>query len=341
MSDCLFWEHAHRHRLRFRRATHWPTEAERLRLDGVESLIETHTGSQRTGLWVVEDALVKAQVGHGRAEIKVAAPSEEAAERALERVRIALPKPEISDAEPRATFAFTWKGPHGAAWKTRTLPVEPWREVAANYSAKTGAQLAALATEFRADRPGQTIVWHGDAGTGKTHALRALAWEWREWCDVHVVTDPDELFGRQAYYLMDLLSSPPGPLASSDRYRLIVLEDAGELLSRDARNFVGQGLSRFLNLCDGLMGQAEKVILLVTTNEPLASLHPAVHRAGRCAAQVEFLPFAVDEANAWLAERGELRVERPTRLCDLYALVNGHDPTPRDTRIPIGFAAAA
>jgi hypothetical protein len=33
------------------------------------------------------------------------------------------------------------------------------------------------------------------AGTGKTFGLRALAWEWREWCDFHYIVDPDTFFG--------------------------------------------------------------------------------------------------------------------------------------------------
>ena len=118
----------------------------------------------------------------------------------------------------------------------------------------------------------------------------------------------------------------------------MVLEDAGELLARDARHFVGQGLSRFLNLCDGLIGQSERILLLVTTNEPLKSLHPAVRRAGRCAAEVEFLPLEVAEANAWLTGRCDARVVVPTPICDLYALATGSALIERAEVIPIGFA---
>ena len=47
---------------------------------------------------------------------------------------------------------------------------------------------------FDDEHAGRLILWHGMPGTGKTHALRALAWEWRRWCDFHYVTDPEELF---------------------------------------------------------------------------------------------------------------------------------------------------
>src|ERR671934_1835 len=57
---------------------------------------------------------------------------------------------------------------------------------------------------------GQLVLWHGEAGTGKTFALRALAWEWREWCQLHYIVDPDTFFGERADYLMSVLTQPEG-----------------------------------------------------------------------------------------------------------------------------------
>src|SRR4029079_17108538 len=71
-------------------------------------------------------------------------------------------------------------------------------------------------------------------------------------------------------------------------WRLLVLEDTGELLTPDAKSVIGQGLSRFLNVVDGLLGQGLRVLVLVTTNEEIQTLHPAVARPGRAAANVEF-----------------------------------------------------
>src|SRR5919202_1966205 len=87
-------------------------------------------------------------------------------------------------------------------------------------------------------------------------------------------------------------------------WRLIVLEDAGELMSASARAEIGQGLSRVLNLTDGLLGQGVRALLLVTTNEPIGRLHPAVRRPGRCWASIDFGPFEPAEATAWLALQG-------------------------------------
>ena len=44
-------------------------------------------------------------------------------------------------------------------------------------------------------------------------------------------------------------------------WRLLVLEDTGALLSADARERAGQGLSRFLNVVDGLIGQGLRVLV--------------------------------------------------------------------------------
>jgi hypothetical protein len=95
----------------------------------------------------------------------------------------------------------------------------------------------------------------------KTHALRAPAWECRRWCRFHYTTYP-ESFLDQSRYLLDVVLDTDGdgedgardrePHAQ-DRWRLLLLEDTGELLTPDAKERVGQGLSRLLNLADGLI----------------------------------------------------------------------------------------
>jgi len=124
-------------------------------------------------------------------------------------------------------------------------------------------------------------------------------------------------------------------------WRLVVLEDAGELMSASARSETGQGLSRVLNLTDGMLGQGVKCLLLVTTNEPLGRLHPAVRRPGRCWATVEFDAFGPAEATAWLAARGvERDVVAPMTLAELYEVAEGREPEAPQTA-GFGFARAA
>jgi len=68
-------------------------------------------------------------------------------------------------------------------------------------------------------------------------------------------------------------------------------KDADDLIRADARVDSGASMSRLLNLTDGILGHGLRVLLLVTTNEPMRGLHPAVVRPGRCLADVQFRPF--------------------------------------------------
>ncbi len=84
-------------------------------------------------------------------------------------------------------------------------------------------------------------------------------------------------------------------LEGAPRWRLLVLEDADELLRAGATRELGQSLSRLLSLGDG---RGLNFLVLITTNEPIGRMHPAVARPGRCLADVEFglLSGAVTEA---------------------------------------------
>ncbi len=80
---------------------------------------------------------------------------------------------------------------------------------------------------------------------------------------------------------------------------------------------------------DGLIGQGLRTVVLITTNEELSRLHPAVSHPGRCSQIVEFAPLSVTQANKRLQQWGcDARVKQPTPLADLYAVANGRSRRP-------------
>jgi hypothetical protein len=314
----------------------------------------------------LEGALVQLGLYTGSVYVQVAAEAQEHVDAALARLHDVLPRPDPSSAH-EVTVTFWTYGPHGPMPSWRSIAVPAWEEIAPNYTAATRSQLELLMHDFQPAHGGQLVLWHGNAGTGKTFALRALAWQWRDWCDFHYIVDPDSFFGQHADYLMSVLlqpgyiahtvASPHGFIAygamgvaeaevataddegedgrTEKAWRVLILEDTGELLSADARVSMGQGLSRFLNVVDGLIGQGLRVLVLVTTNEPIRRLHPAVARPGRSAANIEFLPLNAGEANGWLEEHGaSATVAGATTLAELYARLQGL--TPEEVRL-VGF----
>jgi Domain of unknown function (DUF5925)/ATPase family associated with various cellular activities (AAA) len=329
----------------------WPTSVTSIDAVGTP-LARTISHGGESALYEENGVLFEVHLWGSSFTVSAAGRKREDVTAVVERMEKLFPPPDPSSSHevPVTFWMYTPQGPR-PSW--RPIAVPAWDEIETNYATGTRNQLAALMSDFQPARGGQLVLWHGEAGTGKTFALRALAWEWREWCQIHYIVDPDSFFGEHADYLMSVLLEPPFPMMvggerfgpsvavgtfheeyeldeeEDDRlWRLLVMEDTGELLSADARERTGQGLSRFLNVVDGLIGQGLRVIVLVTTNEEIKKLHPAVARPGRCAANVMFDALSREEASEWLSVHGVDEESRGARtLASLYAQAEGRDPS--------------
>ena len=226
--------------------------------------------------------------------------------------RSRFPASYLVEAEGQVPITFWTNTPHGPMPRLRRIDASGWQGIAGNYTAAVRAELERIMCwENGPGTKGQLLLWQGPPGTGKTWALRALASQWAPWAEFHYITDPDSFFVHDPSYMVNVLLAdsyealaPSGDVysdtAPEGKWRILILEDTGELLAANAKDSYGQGLSRLLNVVDGMIGQGLRVLALVTTNDELGELHPAVKRPGRCASAVVFAPLTREEASSWL-----------------------------------------
>jgi len=236
--------------------------------------------------------------------IYVSAKSADRAFQLADQLDKALPAESKSE-RPDQIVLRTWHhSRHGADNRKAKLDVQLWHDIARNYPAQVSRQLDQLMALERPPNSGKLILWHGVPGGGKTWAIRALMSAWQGWCDFGLVMDPEKAFNDSSYLLdLEADSWSEDGKDDDDNWRLIIAEDTDEFLRADAKQMSGSALGRLLNLADGILGQNSKAMFLLTTNEPIGTLHPALTRPGRALSQVEFVPFTVAEANEMARRR--------------------------------------
>ena len=285
-------------------------------------------------------------VGEGY-NVAIASDSKADAE-ALEK-KLVKKLPIITGDDNRIPLTFWTLGAHGPRDRHRKIVVPTWSDIGGNYPSEVGDSLTKL-TQMRPGHSGQLIMFHGVPGTGKSYAIRALLREWHKWCKADYIIDPEKFFGSSAEYMISVLlgGSDEEPVERSrgdndepkTPWRLYIVEDGDEFLTVDAKARSGQALSRLLNVVDGMIGQGLQILVLVTTNEPLEGIHPAIIRPGRCLANIEFRKFNKQEGRLWLnGDGGNIEVADEHSLAELYHKRGEIESLQLEAdKIPIGFA---
>ena len=178
----------------------WATSVGSLESLG-EPLLRLGSEAGESALYERDGLLVQVDLWSSHLSVAAASADRSAIERLVAELRESFPLPDPSAAHEVPITFWTYT-PNGAQPSFRTIGVPEWGQIAGNYSTQANEQLRAMMEDFQPSRGGQLILWHGEAGTGKTFALRALAWEWREWCQFHYIVDPDSFFGEHADYLI-------------------------------------------------------------------------------------------------------------------------------------------
>jgi len=268
------------------------------------------------------DAVMVIRFRQNKLNFTMAADSEQTASGVEAWVREAYPQPKIQRKSDSVPLAFWSQSPHGFIKRDKKIVPLVWEEIRGNYTAEARKQVDNLVAVHPPLDGGRLLLWHGPPGTGKSSAIRSLIHHWLPWCNASYVVDPEMFFGSAEYMLNVLLSSTNKQydiydedydedeeeetrfiLQGEERWNLLIIEDADEFLVADAKERTGQALSRLLNMSDGLIGQGLNFLCLITTNEPIANIHQAVSREGRCMANINFPALPRDEAEAWLGQK--------------------------------------
>ena len=316
-------------------------------LENINGNILAHYQNKKTHRLLVEASGVMIELdldiqeGGNSYSFTLAANSTEEIDALEKKIIETLPIVEDDDSGKISMSFSYFSETNGATDKRRKIDTPLWNNIRDNYPCDVATKLDQLTATEIPTTSGKMILFHGSPGTGKTHAIRALVRKWAPWCKSSYIVDPESFFSSPSYMFEMVLDSEEDehesfmerigyefsdniPDDNKKKWSLFIVEDVDELISSDAKQRTGQSLSRLLNLVDGLVGQGLQIIFLMTTNEPINKIHPALARPGRCLANIEFKPLSAEESIEWCNNHNldSSDIKKPQSIAELYSRLN-------------------
>lgn len=254
---------------------------------------------------------------------------------ALIKSEIIVHSPTVDDLDQNVSFYFFESG--RASRIIKSVRCHDFNSISHNYPRVMRSDLEYA---FDLKNPwdlGKIMLWHGFPGTGKTNAIRALIYTWTKKLGTmcSVIQDPENFFNNVNYIHAVIFRSEEnedyivnGDPSKRSGSHLIILEDSADYILQSSRKNLNHAMSKLLNMSDGLLSQSANLVFLITTNEVVKDIDPAITRPGRCLQNLEFPKFesASDIADFFrlhgkpdyvLSDR-----DTPVSLAELYQKLN-------------------
>ncbi|MCH8475605.1 MAG: AAA family ATPase [Opitutales bacterium] len=179
---------------------------------------------------------------------------------------------------------------------------------------------------------------HGDPGTGKTSYLRHLIHNMSESHDFYMISIPEFwgfLYGQWYRFWRERIKSTRG------RRVVLIVEDAETHIERQNEHTFWRRspvMSEFLQIADGLLGDALHLQIIVTTNLNLSNIDPALTRKGRLLGYRAFRALTPLEAHRLYRRLGKELPSKQERwtLAELMTAESSPE-APRKKKSLIGF----
>ena len=200
----------------------------------------------------------------------------------------------------------------------------PLDSIADNYTPDVVEKTRVLIEKLRTSKHGLVII-NGPVGTGKTWLIRSILSEVRD--RRGIICTPPLGFLEQAGALNNAISGFERPL--------VILEDLGDMATKDAVTFHINQMSNLLNLTDGLLSMLSQAVFVLTFNYGVGEISEALTRPGRCLGHIEIGKLSRTQAE----ERTGVRPLKQSSysLAEVYEILATREDI-LEKRVVIGLA---